>query len=142
MRQLLKQDLISGPAVNRECHLIAHGAGGKKKRRLLAQEIGDHVLQQIDGGVFALLLVSHFRLAHEPAHWWGGSGDGIAEQVDLHHSIISILRRPSRRGIIVAAAQITTTAAPCDDQLEGDADRLLRIALIPQIAPSPARPRS
>ncbi len=112
MRQLLKQDFVSGPAVHRESHLIAHRAGGKKKRRLLTQEIGDNVLQEIDGGIFALLLVADFRLAHEPPHRRRRTGDGIAEQIDLYHSIVSILRRPARRGIIVASAQTPTTASP------------------------------
>ena len=112
MGELLKQDLISRPSVHGKRNLIAHRAGGKKKRRFLTQEIGDHVLQQIDCRVFALLLVSDFRFAHDPPHRCRRAGDRVAEQVDHYHSIISILLSPTRRETIVAAAHTAITARP------------------------------
>ena len=112
MGELLKQYLISRLAVHCERDLVAHRTGGKKKRRFLTQEIGDHVLQQIDCRVFALLLVSDFRFAHEPPHRCRRAGDRIAEQIDPYHSIISILLSPTRRGTIVAAAHTAITARP------------------------------
>ena len=76
------------------------------------QQLGDHVLQEIDGGIFSLLLVAHLRIAHEPAHGGRWAGDGVTEEIDLYHSMFSILLRPSRKGMSVAAAQMTNTAAP------------------------------
>ena len=44
--ELLKQDLVSGPAVDRERHLIAHRTGREKDCRLFAEELRDHVLEE------------------------------------------------------------------------------------------------
>ena len=112
MAELLEQDLITGAAVDRERNLVAHRSGRQKERRLLAEELGHGILEQIDGGIFPKLLVPDFRFTHEPAHGRRRTGDGVAEQVDRYHSILSTVRRAIRSGIMVAATQVTTTTAP------------------------------
>jgi hypothetical protein len=112
MRLLLEQDLVTRAAVHRKCHLIAHGAGRKEEARLLAQEIGHHVLQEIDGRIFALLLVAHFGFRHSSSHRGSRTGNGVAEQVYAYHSIDSILRSARRSGTMVAAMQMHATRTP------------------------------
>ena len=94
--------------MHRKGHLIAHGSRGKEQRRFLPEELGYHVLQEIDGGIFALLLVTHFCFRHGPAHGGGRTGDGIAVEIDLYHSIISMRCRAILSGTKVAVRQMPT----------------------------------
>jgi len=72
VRGAVGQHLVARPRVHLDRDLVAHGAGGEVQRRFLAQEIGDHLLQQVHGRVLALLLVAHLGLAHEAAHVGSG----------------------------------------------------------------------
>src|SRR6267142_2643547 len=84
MRRLVRQQLLAVAAVHAERDLVTHGARRQEERGLLAEELGDHLLEEIDGRVFELLLVAHFRLAHEAAHVLGGLGDRITGEIDLN----------------------------------------------------------
>ena len=95
--------------VHREGDLIAHRPGGEKEGGLLPQQVSYHVLEEIDGGIFALLLIAHLGVGHSLAHGRSGTGDGVAEQVYAYHSIDSILRRANRSGTIVAVMQMAAT---------------------------------
>src|SRR5215218_9198157 len=86
--------------------LVAHGARGKEERRLLPQQVGHHVLEEVDGGIFPLLLVAHFCFRHGPAHAGSGTGDGVAVEIDPYHSIISMRCRAILRGTKVAVTQM------------------------------------
>jgi hypothetical protein len=112
MGLLLQQDLVTCSAMHRKGHLIAHSARGKEERRFLTQQLGDHVLQEIDGGVFALLLVAHFCFRHGPAHGGGGTGHGIAVEIDPYHSIISMRCRAILSGTKVAVRQMPMISRP------------------------------
>jgi hypothetical protein len=98
MRGAMRKHLLAGTAVHAHGDLVAHGARGQKERGVLAQELGDHVLQEIDRGILILLLVAHLRLAHEAAHLGGGLGHRVAVEIDLdcHRcSPIASVRRPT-----------------------------------------------
>ena len=98
MRGAMRNHLLAVTAVHAHGDLVAHGARGQKERRVLAQELGDHVLQEIDRRILVLLLVAHLRLAHEAAHLGGGLGYRVAVKVDLDRhrcSPIASVRRPT-----------------------------------------------
>ena len=72
---------------------VAHAAGRNKEGRFFAEDFGSAFLQEIDGGIFAINIVSHFSGGHGPAHFVAGARDGIAAQID------SVLHRRDAIGI-------------------------------------------
>src|SRR4029450_7408999 len=77
------QHLLARPAVHPQGDLVAHRARRQEHRRLLAEDLGDHLLQEVHGGILVLLLVAHLRLAHEAAHLGRWTGHGVAVQIDV-----------------------------------------------------------
>ena len=47
---------------------VAHGSGGHEQGGFLAEDFGCPPLQAIDGGVFAIHVVAHFRFRHRSSH--------------------------------------------------------------------------
>ena len=82
VRLALEQHLVArlGVALDRE--LVAHRAAGHVERRLLARQRGDAALERLHGGVVAEHVVADLGLGHGLAHGRGGTGDGVAAQVD------------------------------------------------------------
>ena len=98
MRRPVGQHLVTMPAVHAHRDLIAHGARGEKDRRLLAEELRDHLLEVVHRRVLAFLLVAHLGIAHEPAHGRRRPGHRVAVEIDIDphgraHGLI--LRRAS-----------------------------------------------
>jgi hypothetical protein len=87
VRGVVGQHLLTGPAVHAQGDLVAHGPGGQEDGRLLAEQVGHHLLQEIHGRVLVLLLVAHLRLAHEAAHLGGGARHGVAVEIDLDRGV-------------------------------------------------------
>ena len=143
MGGLVQNDLVSRPAVHRERHLVAHRARRQEERGLLAQQLGDRVLQLIHRRVLELLLVAHFGVAHEAAHRRGRAGNGVAVQVhrrdDSTHStppeeisMRSIRLALRRSGTIVATTSMTATASPGEQEPGCDAE-LLAVVVGPEL---------
>jgi hypothetical protein len=86
MRGAVGQDLVARTRVDLDRDLVAHGAGGQVDGGFLAEQLGHHLLQPVHGRILALLLVAHFRLAHEAPHVRGGLGQGIAVEID--HDVV------------------------------------------------------
>ncbi len=84
MRRLVRQHLFAVSAVHAERDLVAHRARRQEECRLLAEELGHHLLEKVDRGILVLLLVAHFGLAHEAAHVLRGLGDRVAGEIDLY----------------------------------------------------------
>ena len=63
MRLVAQDDLIAAPAVRQHRRQVAHRARGHKQAGLFAQALGGHLLQAVDGGVFAVDIVPHLGLA-------------------------------------------------------------------------------
>ena len=82
MGRLVQQDLVARTAVHREGDLVAHRPRGEEQRRLLAEQLRHHLLEPVDGRILAILLVAHLGLGHGAAHGRGGTGDGVAEEID------------------------------------------------------------
>src|SRR6267378_827739 len=83
VRRRVRDDLLAGPRVHAQRDLVAHGAGRQEHRGVLAEQLGHHLAEQVDGRVLQLLLVAHLRLAHDTAHVGGGPRDGVAIEVDV-----------------------------------------------------------
>src|SRR5262245_13930343 len=83
VRGPMRQHLLARPAMHTERDLVAHGAGGQEHRRLLAEQLGDHVLEEIHRRILALLLVAHLGVAHESAHRRRRLRQRVAVEIDL-----------------------------------------------------------
>ena len=79
---LVQNDLVSRSAVHRERDLVAHRAAREEEARFLSEQLRHHLLQSVDGRVFALLLVAHLRGDHGLSHRGRRAGDGVAVEVD------------------------------------------------------------
>ena len=89
--------------------------------------------RRIDRGIFPLLFVADFGVTHESAHVRGRAGDRVAEEIDSYHSILSMVRRPIRRGTMVAPTQTPTTVECRQNELRCNHDRLSRVVLDSEI---------
>ena len=63
-------------------HVVAHRPGHEEQRRLGAEQLGHPVLEAVDRGVLALLVVAHLGLGDGAAHARRGTGGGVAHEVD------------------------------------------------------------
>ena len=61
-----------------------------------AEQGGHHLLEPVDGRVFALLLVSDLCLRHRAAHGRGGTSDGIAAEIDCGGGTHGVRRLEAR----------------------------------------------
>ena len=59
--------------------------GGHEQRRLKTEVRRQPLLQGVHRGIFTIDVVAHGGLHHGFAHGRGGTGDGIAAQVDEFH---------------------------------------------------------
>ena len=95
---LVDDDLVPHAGERAQAELVAHGARGHEEGGFLAQHVGHHLLEPVDGGILAVDVVPHRRLGHGAAHGVARPGDGVAAQVDraLGYDMASSL---PRRGI-------------------------------------------
>ena len=84
VRLATDDDLVAGVGQELQRELVGHVAGRNPQGGLLAEQRGDDVLQEVDGGVLAELIVADRRGRHGGAHRVGGLGDGVRAQVDGH----------------------------------------------------------
>ena len=63
-------------------HLVGHRARRQPERRLLAEQLGDALLQRVDRRVFAELIVADVGRGHRGAHAGRGIRDGIGAEID------------------------------------------------------------
>ena len=82
MRALMRQNLVAGPAMHQGRRDIAHGSGGHEHSRVLAEQIGHPLAQQIHGRVVTDLLVADLCPRHRLAHFRRRAGLGVRQQID------------------------------------------------------------
>ena len=79
------QRRVAAPAVGEDRDQVAHRAGGDVAGGLLAQHLGGALLEPLDGGVLAVLVVADLGLGHRRAHRRRRPGEGVAAELeDLH----------------------------------------------------------
>ena len=93
VRLAFDDDFLARLRVTADRQLIGHRSGRDKQGRLFAEEPGHHLLEAIDGGVFAVDVVADFRARHRFAHGVGGLRHGIAAQVDDLHTWFHTITR-------------------------------------------------
>ena len=94
MRRAFDDDFLAWLRVKANGELIAHRAGRHEERGLFPKHCGHHLLEAIDGGIFAVDIVSHVCACHRFSHGVSGFRDRIAAQVDHQgsracHKIVS-----------------------------------------------------
>src|SRR6476661_10062276 len=80
-------DLLARLRMEANGELDGHCAGWHEECRLFPKHRGHHVLEAIDGGIFAVDVVSHVCACHRLAHGLGGFCHGVATQIDHHTSM-------------------------------------------------------
>ena len=65
MRLVADDDFIAGTGQHLEGDLVCHRAARHEQGRLLAEQLGDLLLQQIDRWVLAILVIADRRGGHE-----------------------------------------------------------------------------
>src|SRR5215218_7160357 len=81
---LMRQDLVTRPAMHQGRRDIAHRAGRHEYGRLLAEQIGYAFAELVHGGIVTDLLVPDFRPRNGVTHPWRRPRLGVREQVDAY----------------------------------------------------------
>ena len=79
---LVEDHLLAVARAHHDRDQVAQRPRREEDRGLLAQELGGHRLEQVDGGVLAEHVVADRRLRHEAAHLRRRSRRGVAAEVD------------------------------------------------------------
>ena len=84
VRGLMRQDLVTRPAMHQRRRDVAHGARRHEHRGFLAEQIGHAFAEKVHGRVVAELLVANFRTRHRLAHAraWGRVCLCVRQQID------------------------------------------------------------
>src|SRR5205085_1978481 len=72
----------SSPRATAQGDLVGQRAAGQKRRRLVAEQLGDARLERARGGVRSALLVADLRRCHRRAHPLARAGLRVAVQID------------------------------------------------------------
>ena len=104
--------LVAAAAVGQDADQVAHGATGYEDGRFLAQDLGRHRFQAVDGRILAVDVVAQRGAGHRLSHGGSRHGHRVGPHVDDglsvdfgHVSIlarvwsIQLLRRPLVLGI-------------------------------------------
>ena len=75
-------DVVPRPGQRAKRDLIGHRSRRQPERGFLSEQGRDLFLQQVDGGILAVLIVADRRGGDGGAHLLRGTGDGVRTQVD------------------------------------------------------------
>ncbi len=81
VRVFVDDHLVAAPRQRAQAELVAHRPRGHKKGRFFAQHAGHDLLEPLDGGIFAVDVVTHRRRRHCAAHGLARPGDRIAPEI-------------------------------------------------------------
>ncbi len=65
---------------------VPHGASGDEQGGFLAGDLGGALFEAVDGGIFAVDVISDFGFGHGATHGFGGTGYGVAAEIDKAHA--------------------------------------------------------
>ena len=81
-------DGVARPGEDPQGDLIGHGPRRDEQGRLLAGQLGEGLLQEIDRRILSVLVIANLGLRHGPAHLCCRSGDSVGAQVDQHGATV------------------------------------------------------
>ena len=82
VRVLLRDQDVARAAVELERDLVRHRRRRQEDRALLAEQLGDALLQLVDGRVLPHLLVADLGCGDRGAHARRRPGDGVGAKID------------------------------------------------------------
>ncbi len=82
VRFIADDDVVAGSCEQLQADLVRHRAARDEQRCLLAEQLGDALLQPVDARVFAVLVVADWRLGHGPAHAVGRPRHRVRAEID------------------------------------------------------------
>jgi hypothetical protein len=82
VRPLLRDQLRPRPRQDPKRDLVGHRRRRQEERRLLTEERGGALLQLVDGGILAQLLVADLGRGHRRAHLRRRSGRRVGAEID------------------------------------------------------------
>ena len=89
VRLVAEDDLVAGPRQDLQRDLVGHCAARHKECGFLAEQFGDALLQVIDRGVLAILVVADRCRSHRLPHSGRGPGHSVGTKVDrVHRSLL------------------------------------------------------
>ncbi len=74
VRVLPDDGLVAVAGLGQDAHQVAHRPAEQEQGRLLAQSLGGHGLQAVDGGVLAVDVVADLGPVHRLSHGPGSDG--------------------------------------------------------------------
>ena len=77
------EHFVAPTAVGKNGREIALRSRGEEDRNLLADHVGEALLDPPDGWIAPKNIVADFGIGHGPAHARVGLGNGVASEVDL-----------------------------------------------------------
>src|SRR5262249_7562972 len=86
MRFVADDDLVTRLRQDFETDLVRHRAARHEQRGLFAEQFGDPLLQPVDRGVLAVLVVADRCRRHSLAHPGRRKGHGVGTKVDAVHA--------------------------------------------------------
>ena len=121
---LVRDEHVARAAVQLQRDLVRHRRRRQEQRPLLPEQSGGPLLQLVDRGVLAHLLVTDLRRSDRGAHRCGRAGDGVGAKID--HGCPFCTRRRC-----AAEARLPSVDGPGPPR---DASRRIRPARVPRPA--------
>ena len=96
----VEDDFLAGLGLREHGEEVAHGAGADEERGLLAQPLGRHRLQTLDGGILVPHVVADFGAGHGLAHLRGRPRHRVGAEIDeVVHGVTSSCEDAGRPGV-------------------------------------------
>ena len=83
-------DVVPRPGQRAKRDLISHRSRRQPKRGFLSEQGRDLFLQQVDSGIFAVLIVADRSRGDGGAHLLRGTSDGVRTQVDRSNRMLHV----------------------------------------------------
>ena len=125
MRGRFAEQLIARPCVDPNGDLIGHRPRRHEERSLLAQKLGRALLEELDGRVFSVDIVTDRGFGHRASHRGRRLGNGVGPQVDQSSGHCGEPRSLFGDHYAAAGADAHLIVARHGDSVTGSANREL-----------------
>ena len=82
VRAVLEHDLAAAATMGKHCDQVGHRAARHESAGFLVQALGGHRFELLHGRVAVARVVAEGGLAHRLEHRFGGTGEGVASEID------------------------------------------------------------